>query len=94
MRLSLCWGVQVKQEVFEVPPSGMTCAALADLLATTGAEVVKTLFMKGIAVKVNQNLDVETVRLVAAAFGAEAVEEDETAVHTLPRQCRTLLYAV
>lgn len=81
--------LQVKQEVFEVPSSGMPCATLADVLATTASEVVKTLFMKGIAVKVNQNLDVETVRLVAAAFGAEAVEEDEAAVRTLPRDCGT-----
>lgn len=69
--------MQDKEEIFEVPPEGLNVGELADLLAVNAAEVVKALFMKGVMAQVNQQLDIETVRLAAAAFGAEAVEAGE-----------------
>jgi translation initiation factor IF-2 len=59
-----------------VPAEGLSVAELAELLAVNAAEVVKALFMKGVMAQVNQRLDLDTVRLAAAAFGAEAIEAD------------------
>lgn len=66
--------MQDREEIFEVPPEGLNVGELADLLAVNAAEVVKALFMKGVMAQVNQQLDLDTVRLAAAAFGADAVE--------------------
>lgn len=40
--------VNVREEIFEIPTTGMTVGELAKLLAVGSAEVVKALFMKGI----------------------------------------------
>ena len=66
--------------MFEVPTEGMMCSEVAEHLAVSPSEVIQALFMKGIVVQVNQYMDVETVRLAAAAFGSEAVEQDEAKV--------------
>lgn len=57
-------------------PEGMIVEDLAKVLAVNPSEVVKKLFLKGVLAHVNQQLDVETVRIAAAAFGAEAIEAD------------------
>jgi hypothetical protein len=78
--------MQDKEEIFEVPAEGLSVGELADLLAVNTAEVVKALFMKGVMAQVNQQLDLDTVRLAAAAFGAEAVEAGEAVRLYLPLQ--------
>ena len=72
--------VQVKQDVFEVPPEGMMVTDLADVLAVGVADVVKALFYKGITAQANQHLDQESAMLAAAAFGSVGVAEDEQKV--------------
>lgn len=69
--------MQEKEEIFDVPPVGLAVGELAERLAVNSAEVVKVLFTKGVMVQINQQLDVDTVRLAAAAFGAEAIVMDE-----------------
>lgn len=76
--------MQEKEEIFEVPPTGLAVGELADRLAVNSAEVVKVLFTKGVMVQINQQLDVDTVRLAAAAFGAEAIVMDDEDVRPLP----------
>ena len=61
----------------------MLCSTLARLLAVDASEVVRKLFIKGVMAQVNQQLDVETVRIAAAAFGSEAIEVDEVQVRAL-----------
>jgi translation initiation factor IF-2 len=53
----------------------MTVQELADLLAVADTEIVKILFMKGMAVSITQNLDIATITLV----GQELEIEVETA---------------
>jgi translation initiation factor IF-2 len=44
----------VREEIFEVGDEGMMVQELANRLAVSTGEVVKTLFMQGIMVQVNQ----------------------------------------
>ncbi len=44
----------MRQDIFEVSEDGMPVEELASMLAVDPSEVVKTLFMKGIMVQVNQ----------------------------------------
>ncbi|MBW4642781.1 MAG: translation initiation factor IF-2 [Goleter apudmare HA4340-LM2] len=53
----------------------MTVQELADLLAVADTEIVKILFMKGMAVSITQNLDIPTITLV----GKDLEIEVETA---------------
>lgn len=53
----------------------MTVQELADLMAVADTEIVKILFMKGMAVSITQNLDIPTITLV----GKELEIEVETA---------------
>ena len=63
---------------------GMTVAVLANRLALSETEVIRTLFMKGIMANINQTLDVGTSKMVAAELGYEvhAPEVVELAVKT------------
>ncbi len=63
---------------------GMTVAVLANRLALSETEVIRTLFMKGIMANINQTLDVGTSKMVAAELGYEvhAPEVIELAVKT------------
>lgn len=45
---------QVREDIFEVSSEGMAVTELASRLAINSAEIVKTLFLKGIMVQVNQ----------------------------------------
>lgn len=64
----------VKVEMLEVGAQGMSVPDLAQKLAVNDSEIIKTLFLKGIATTVNQTLDEETIKLVCQEFGVEVVE--------------------
>lgn len=64
----------VKVEILEVGKQGMSVPDLAQKLAVNDAEIVKMLFLKGIATTVNQTLDEDTVKLVCQEYGVEVVE--------------------
>ncbi len=49
----------------------MTVQELADLLAIADTEIVKILFIKGMAVSITQNLDIPTITLIANELGVE-----------------------
>ncbi|XFA72671.1 translation initiation factor IF-2 [Thermosynechococcaceae cyanobacterium Okahandja] len=67
-----------------VPPDHITIEGalsvqeLASLLRRSEAEIIKILFLKGIAATINQTLEVETIELVAEELGITV----ETASHT------------
>lgn len=65
------------QEIFEVGPEGMSVADLADMLAVSGTEVVKTLFMKGVMVQLNSTVDAETAKAVGQEYGVDVLDRDE-----------------
>eukprot|EP00854_Cymbomonas_tetramitiformis_P002698 gene2698-3472_t len=69
-----------KVEILEVGESGMSVAELAVALAINEAEVIKTLFMKGIMASITQTLDPDAVKLVAEEFEVEVLDEVEAAV--------------
>ncbi|MEM9135931.1 MAG: translation initiation factor IF-2 [Cyanobacteria bacterium P01_F01_bin.42] len=71
-----------KVDVVERPESitlsdDLTVKELANLLAVSEIEIIKNLFLKGIAANINQTLDLETATLVAEEFEVE-VETLET----------------
>ena len=49
----------------------LTVQELAESLATPDTEIVKILFMKGIAVSITQSLDIATIKMVAEELGVE-----------------------
>lgn len=49
----------------------MTVQELADALAIADTEIVKILFIKGMAVSITQNLDIPTITLIANELGVE-----------------------
>ena len=57
--------------------SNMTVQELAQALAVQDTEIIRVLFMKGVAVNITQNLDVPTITLVAKELGVEEVETAE-----------------
>ena len=59
----------------------MTVGETAKLLHKDASEVIKKLIAMGVMATINQELDIETILLIAAEFGVEvevkiAVEED------------------
>ena len=74
------------QEVIERPAklalvSDLTVQELASQLVMPETEVIKTLFMKGIAANINQVLDIDTIKMVAEEFEieVETIEQESTA---------------
>jgi translation initiation factor IF-2 len=65
--------VEIKRERPEkvVVTGPLTVQELADLLAVADTEIVKILFMKGMAVSITQNLDIPTITLVAKELEIE-----------------------
>ncbi|OUL17932.1 translation initiation factor IF-2 [Nostoc sp. 106C] len=65
--------VEVKRERPEkvVVTGPLTVQELADALAVADTEIVKILFMKGMAVSITQNLDIPTITLVAKELEVE-----------------------
>ena len=70
----------VAVEILEVPADGMMIEELTELLATTQAQIIKTLFMKGIAVQMGQQLDKDSVIAVAEDMEVEWIDEAEQGV--------------
>ena len=64
----------------------MAVSELAAKLALPPTAVVKTLFLKGIMVQVNQVLDADMVRVVAAEHGADVVDAAEGGVTDAARK--------
>ncbi|BBN05050.1 translation initiation factor IF-2 [Marchantia polymorpha subsp. ruderalis] len=81
----------VKVEILEVGKEGMSVQDLAAKLAINDGEVVKTLFMKGIATMVNQTLDEEAVRLVCKEFEVEVVEAGTLKVEDMAKKLTEFL---
>ncbi|CAM6092922.1 unnamed protein product [Calypogeia fissa] len=81
----------VKVDILEVGKEGMSVADLAAKLAVNDGEVVKTLFLKGIATMVNQTLDEETVRLVCNEFEVEVVEAGTIKVEDMAKKTTEFL---
>lgn len=66
----------VREEIFEVGPDGMSVPDLAEMLAVPAVDIVKKLFMKGLAVQVNSTLDSDTVKLVGEEYGVDVLDID------------------
>ena len=82
------------QDVLEVGPSGMPVEEVARRLATNPGAVVRSLFLKGIMATVNQVLDADTVRVVAADLAdATVVELDGAEVEARERARQAALLA-
>ncbi len=64
--------------------SSLTVRDLAELLKVSEMEIIKQLFLKGIAVQITQTLDEETARMVAESFDVlvETPEEQAAATKT------------
>ncbi|GGA05478.1 translation initiation factor IF-2 [Okeania sp. KiyG1] len=64
--------------------SSMTVQELAKALAVSETEIIKRLFMKGIAVNITESLDIATIEMVAEEEGipVEALEEESAAKKT------------
>ncbi|NEQ74649.1 MAG: translation initiation factor IF-2 [Okeania sp. SIO2C9] len=64
--------------------SSMTVQELATALAVSETEIIKRLFMKGIAVNITESLDIATIEMVAEEEGipVEALEEQSAAKKT------------
>ncbi|CAL5226196.1 g9032 [Coccomyxa viridis] len=76
----------VREEIFEIGVEGMSVTELSQRLALPTGDIVKSLFMKGIMVQVNQVLDKDTVKLVAAEFEVEVLDKEEAGVDTMARK--------
>jgi translation initiation factor IF-2 len=64
----------------------MSVQDLADMLAVTPVDIVKKLFMKGLALQVNSTLDPETVKLVGTEYGVDVLDKDEARVEDMARK--------
>jgi len=80
-----------KEDIFEVPEHGMTVEELADHLAVSPAEVVKTLFMKGVMAQVNQTLDRDAVKLVGEEFDVEVLDIDAPSLEDMAKKTTEFL---
>ncbi|MGK7877915.1 MAG: translation initiation factor IF-2 [Xenococcaceae cyanobacterium] len=57
----------------------LTVRELSELLNILETEIVKKLFVKGVAINITQTLDVDTARLVAEELGVKVETEEEVA---------------
>jgi len=73
-------GEEEGETIIEVGSEGLSVEELAKLLAIDPADVVKALFMKGVMVTVNQTIDVDSVKVVAAEMDVIVVDRDEETV--------------
>lgn len=78
--------VKEQEEIFEVGPEGMMVQDLCDTLAVDLADLIKSLFLKGVLVKASQRLDRDTVKLAAAEFGSTVVDRDADDVTKMARK--------
>eukprot|EP00249_Psilotum_nudum_P023007 c28722_g1_i1 orf=391-3579(+) len=76
----------VRVDILEVGNQGMPLQDLAQKLAINVAEIVKTLFLRGIVTAVNQTLDEDTVKLVCREYNVEVVEAGSQKVEELAKR--------
>jgi translation initiation factor IF-2 len=81
----------VAVEILEVPADGMAIEDLTELLATTQAQVIKTLFMKGIAVQMGQMLDKQAIIAIAEDMEVEWIDEAEQGVEVAAKKTTVFL---
>ena len=77
-----------REDIFEVGPEGMSVADLADMLAVPPVDIVKRLFMKGLALQVNSTLDADTVKAVGIEYGVDVLDKEEGRVEDQARKGR------
>ena len=65
-----------KEEIFEVGDEGMSLEALAELIQVDPSDIVRTLFLKGILLSMNQVLDKNTCKVVAGEYDLLVVDKD------------------
>lgn len=83
--------VRVREDIFEVGPEGMSVADLAEMLAVPPVDIVKRLFMKGLALQVNSTLDADTVKAVGIEYGVDVLDKDEERVEDSARKGRDFI---
>ena len=76
----------VAVELLEIPAEGMAIEPLCELLAVSQGDVIKVLFMKGIASQMGQVLDRDTVIAVAEATDVEWIDKEEGGVEVAARK--------
>ena len=76
----------VAVELLEIPAEGMAIEPLCELLAVSQGDVIKVLFMKGIAIQMGQVLDRDTVIAVAEATDVEWIDKEEGGVEVAARK--------
>ncbi|CAK0786401.1 hypothetical protein CVIRNUC_009614 [Coccomyxa viridis] len=76
----------VREDIFEIGNEGLSVTELSQKLALPTGEVVKTLFMQGIMVQVNQVLDKDTVKLVAKEYEVEVIDKEEAGIDTMAKK--------
>lgn len=64
---------------------------LAEMLAVPPVDIVKKLFMKGLAVQVNSTLDPDTVKLVGEEYGVDVLDVEEEGVEESAKKSRDFL---
>lgn len=70
--------IVVKSEaIIEIGRDGMSVEDLANLLMISPSDVMKILFMRGVMVTVNQVLDMDSVKVIAADLGVDVIDKDE-----------------
>jgi len=83
--------VREREEIFEVGEEGMAMDELAERLAVSPTEIVKTLFMKGVMAQINQTLDRDAVKLVAEAYGTEVIDMDGPSIEDMAKKTTEFL---
>lgn len=66
-----------EDKIIELSAQKLTVAELADKMKITSAEVIKALFMKGMAATINQVLEIETAEMVAKSLEYEVLMPTE-----------------
>ncbi|KAJ9508183.1 hypothetical protein QJQ45_021549, partial [Haematococcus lacustris] len=69
-----------KEEIFEVGEEGMSLEQLADIIQVDPSEIVRSLFMKGITLSMNQVLDKNICKVVAAEYDILVLDKAEETV--------------
>ena len=64
---------------------------LAEMLAVPPVEIVKKLFLKGLAVQVNSTLDAETVKVVGMEYGVDVLDRDDSKPEDAARKLREFI---
>ena len=79
-----------REMIIEVGAEGLSIEELAGLLAIDPTDVMKILFVKGIMIAVNQTLDTESVKVVAAEMDVEVLDKTEEDVTEMAKKEESL----